>query len=518
MRLESAGSSIFELRVIGGRTALFQRSDRGYGAAAGTAALSMNQAIKLPVNASPLQQRLHAYSERLASVDWTPDLGTNIASFEWLRGLATCVALCASTAMLAPGIRPLHGATDRPLEGRAWDETRAQTIAPLAWGADSGKRMAATDLVAPLTDSPERPTIELTATLGQGDGFARVLERAGVSPGEASHVANMVAGVADLGGIEPGTVIPIVLGARPQPNMPRPLQSLQLRAAFDLKVAIARGPGGLQITRIPISVDRAPLRIRGRVGDSLYYSARAAGVPAKAIETYLRAIGDKISFDRDMYGNAVFDIVVDNARAATGEARAGKLLYAGFETNGRRLSLLEWTVNGHTQWFDAGSIGQRRSSGMVAPVTASRISSGFGMRFHPVLGYSRFHKGIDFAAVTGTPIHAVTDGYVALAGRAGGYGNQVRLTHNGSIMTTYSHMSRIAVSPGQSVVAGQIIGYVGTTGLSTGPHLHFEIIKNGVAINPAGFAIQTPSLINGPELEAFKARLRGLLETPVTGA
>jgi murein DD-endopeptidase MepM/ murein hydrolase activator NlpD len=503
------------LCILEGATALFQQNDRGFGAAAGTAALSMNQAIKMPSSAAPWRQRMEHYAQALSTLDLAPDLGKNLFSLEWFRGVATCGALCVVTVMIAPGIRPLHGATDQPVEGRAWDEARALTIAPLAWGADSGKRMAATDMVAPLADSPERPTLELSATLGQGDGFARVLERAGVSPGESRLVTNMVAGVADINAIEPGTVMPIVLGARTERNTPRPLQSLQLRAAFNLKVAISRGPAGLQITQIPIAVDRAPVRIRGRVGDSLYRSARAAGVPAKAIETYLRAIADKVSFDHDLYGNAVFDVVFDNARAATGETKAGKLLYAGFESNGRRLAMVEWTRNGQTQWLEASGVAQRRS-GMVAPVTASRISSGFGMRFHPIMGYSRFHKGIDYAAVTGTPIHAVSDGYVALAGRAGGYGNQVRLNHNASTVTTYSHMSRIAVAPGQRVVAGQIIGYVGSTGVSTGPHLHFEIYKNGVAVNPRGFAIQTPSLLDGRELEAYRARLRSLLDVPVT--
>jgi murein DD-endopeptidase MepM/ murein hydrolase activator NlpD len=477
----------------------------------------MDQAIRLPGDGSSWAQRLEDVSHALSRADWTPDLGTNIGSPQWFRGLVSCAALCTATVMMAPGIRPLHVMPDAPLDGRAWDEARAQSIAPLAWGADSGKRMAANDLVAPLESSPERAVVSLNATLGQGDSFTRVLERAGVSAEEARHVTNLVAGVADVNAIEPGTVMPIVLGARPGRNMPRPLQSIQLRASFDLKVAITRGGNGLQITRTAIPVNTAPLRIRGFVGASLYRSARAAGVPAKAIEAYLRAISDKVEFDRDLNGNAVFDIIVENARAATGETRAGKLLYAGLESNSRKLHLLEWSVGGQKLWFDGSGLGRQSAAGVIEPVAASRISSGFGMRFHPIMGYSRFHKGVDYAAVYGTPIRAVRDGVVFHSGRSGGYGNQVRINHGGNVVTTSSHMSRLAVYAGQRVVQGQVIGYVGSTGLSTGPHLHFEVLINGTPVNPRAVKFATATVIDGREREAFRAKLAGMLDVPVAG-
>jgi murein DD-endopeptidase MepM/ murein hydrolase activator NlpD len=155
---------------------------------------------------------------------------------------------------------------------------------------------------------------------------------------------------------------------------------------------------------------------------------------------------------------------------------------------------------------------------MVRPVAAARISSGFGMRFHPLLGYSRFHKGTDYAAMTGTPIRAVTDGIVTLAGWSGGYGNMVKLSHAGGLGTGYGHMSRIAVRPGARVVQGQVIGYVGTTGLSTGPHLHFEVYRNGQAVSLNSVNFASSSLLSGRELEAFRAKLRTLLAIPVAGA
>jgi murein DD-endopeptidase MepM/ murein hydrolase activator NlpD len=139
------------------------------------------------------------------------------------------------------------------------------------------------------------------------------------------------------------------------------------------------------------------------------------------------------------------------------------------------------------------------------------------MRFHPLLGYTRLHRGIDYAAPYGAPIRAVSDGYVAFAGRAGGHGNQVRISHSGVLGTSYSHMSRIVAGPGSRVMQGQVIGYVGSTGLSTGPHLHFEVYKSGRVVNPLAVSFTSTSLLSGNELAKFRAKLSTLLGLPVTG-
>ena len=150
---------------------------------------------------------------------------------------------------------------------------------------------------------------------------------------------------------------------------------------------------------------------------------------------------------------------------------------------------------------------------MTQPVPGP-VTSAYGLRMHPILGYQRMHRGLDFRAAYGTPILAVADGRVSAAGRAGGYGNQVRLAHANGLMTSYSHMSRIAVSPGGRVRQGQVIGYVGSTGLSTGPHLHFETYRGGATINPRSVRFVGRAQLSGGALAAFRARLRGLLATP----
>jgi murein DD-endopeptidase MepM/ murein hydrolase activator NlpD len=496
--------------------ALFKIADQGFGVLGNTAALSIDQAVGDA--SSPLEGRARLAQKiaQLRHVEWVPDLGSDIGSARWFRGFVTCGALCAAAIGLSPGVRPLMGAVTPALTGRAWDEARAQSILPLAYGSDSGRRMAATSLAIPISNTPERPTLEILATLGQGDGFARVLERVGVGSGEAQRVASLVAGVAPLADIPAGTVMPIILGERASKNAARPLQSLDLRASFDMKLEFRRVGGALQMRRVAIAIDRAPLRIQGVVGDSLYRSARAAGVPVSAVESYIRVIAAKASLDDALVPGARFDIILENARSASGESQPGKLLYAGLVSGGKSVRLIEWSINGQTEWFEASGVSQRRA-GMVQPVANARMSSGFGMRFHPILGYSRFHKGVDFAAVQGTPVYAVTDGLVAFAGGFAGYGNHIRLSHSANLGTSYSHLSRIVVAPGARVAQGQLIGYVGTTGLSTGPHLHFEVYRAGVAVNPTSVSFSSASLLDGRALQAFQGRLSALQSIPVTG-
>jgi murein DD-endopeptidase MepM/ murein hydrolase activator NlpD len=489
---------------------LFQQGERGFGQAGGAAALSFGQAGALAGRRRGFDARIRDLLDRGAPFDLTPDLGSEIASRTWFRGLVTCILLCSAAIALAPEFRPIPVSVPAPVAGDALDEVRTHSIAPLAYGSDTGRRMAPTDAVQNLTDTPERPSLDLTASIGQGDSLARVLERSGVGAGEAGKVAAMFAAVADPAAIKPGTAIKLTLGRRASRTAARPLDFLAFRARIDLGVVVKREGGILVLERIPIAVDRTPVRIEGRVGDSLYRSARAAGAPAKAVEAYLRAIAAKVSLGADVNADARFDLVIEHARAATGESEYGKLLYAGLYRGSRKLQLIEWTVGGRTEWFEASGAGAA-GSGFVRPVQYARVSSSFGMRLHPLLRYSRFHRGMDYAAPHGTPILAVSDGMVAFAGRSGGYGNFVRLSHSSNMGTGYAHMSRIAVSPGQRVAAGQVIGYVGSTGLSTGSHLHFEVYRGGQPINPATATFLAAPALSGEDLARFKSRLSGIL-------
>ncbi|GGE03732.1 hypothetical protein GCM10011515_24210 [Tsuneonella deserti] len=453
--------------------------------------------------------------ERLAGVDLAPDLAHAIGSRRWFRGLGTFVGLSAVSLAFWPGFAPLEAAPATRVDDEVRDEFRSQMIMPLALGADSGRHMGATRAVVPLRAAPERPTISLTATLAQGDSFGRMLQRAGIGEGDAARIEAMVAQTVPLGQIAPGTQVDITLGRRPAADAPRPLDSLSFRARFDLALEVERQGSGLVLERKPIRVDSTPLRIRGLAGISLYRSMRAAGAPASAVQQYLRELGSQVDLEDGVRPTDTFDMIVSYRRAATGERKAGDLLYAGIERGGKpRAQLMRWGTSG--QFFEASGVGEQRA-GLLQPVPG-RITSSFGMRRHPILGYLRRHAGMDFHAAYGQPIVAVTDGYVTSAGRAGGCGNAVKLNHAGGIATRYCHMSRMAVSAGQNVRRGQVIGYVGSTGLSTGPHLHYEMYRNGQAINPASVAFVTRALLAGENLARFRGVLAQLKTVPVGAA
>jgi murein DD-endopeptidase MepM/ murein hydrolase activator NlpD len=449
------------------------------------------------------------WRSRFAERDFVPDLGEDIGSVRWFRGLATLTVLSVAALALLPDYGPIYGAQPSLPTEAEFEEARAQMIMPIGYGSDSGKRMAATDAVVPLADTPERPRIELSASLGRGDSFARVLQRSGVGSNDVANIVNMISGVTAVSDIEAGTPVDIVLGKRPSKNQPRPLESLAFRARFDLNLEINRVGGSLQLTRKPIVVDNTPLRIRGVVGaQGIAQAARAAGAPTRAIQDYLKVISARTSLSAIRAADE-FDIIVDYKRAETGEVKVGDLQYAGLNRNGKSdIQMLKWTTGDNSQWFEASGVGE--SKGALSRPVNGAVTSGFGPRRHPILGYVRMHAGLDFKAAYGQPIFAVTDGVVAFVGRNGGYGNFVRLNHGGGLASGYGHMSRIVARPGSKVRRGQIIGYVGSTGLSTGPHLHYELYRSGRAVNPMSVKFTQRAQLSGSDLARFKGKLQSL--------
>ncbi len=454
-------------------------------------------------------------SRRLADIDLVVDLGSRIGSAEWFRGLATLGAMMTALAAIAPGFRPLPAPAEPALAPAQFDEMRAIAITPTAYGADTGRRLAATERAEPLTATPERPQIEVAATIGLGDGFARVLEREGASVADAATAASLVAQAVPLSDIGAGTRIAITLGRRPNRQMSRPIDALSFRARFDLALALKRVDGRLLLDRQPIAVDDTPMRISGDVGASLYRAERAAGAAPSVVADYIRAIAPRVDMD-DIVAGDRYDLVFEHKRAATGEVRTGRLLYAAIIHDGKQTRLLRWTLGGREQWFDAAGAGERRE-GFAMPVSGARLSSGFGMRFHPILGFSRMHQGVDLAAPYCTPIVAASDGVVRFAGWHGGHGNFVQIAHADGMGTGYGHMSRFVVRQGESVRQGELIGYVGSTGLSTGPHCHFEVYRNGTPIDPARANFATTTRIAGEALARFKATLTRLSALPFGG-
>jgi murein DD-endopeptidase MepM/ murein hydrolase activator NlpD len=182
----------------------------------------------------------------------------------------------------------------------------------------------------------------------------------------------------------------------------------------------------------------------------------------------------------------------------------GDIKYARLITADNDIALYRYEDNdGNVDYFDRNGKSTKNSL-MKTPVDGARMSSGYGMRRHPVLGYDKMHKGVDFAAPTGTPIYAAGDGVVEKAARWGGYGNYVKIRHNSSLKTAYAHMHSIKVKAGTRVKQGQIIGTVGTTGRSTGPHLHYEVLMGGKQVDPRGVNVPVGEELRGASLKKFK--------------
>ncbi|MBO9574372.1 MAG: M23 family metallopeptidase [Sphingobium sp.] len=492
---------------------MFQKIEFGPGQGGGAGTLWLNKparAIAL-ARSGDWREHVEGWATR---VDLVPDLGREIGSRTWWRGLFTCLSLCAITLSLSPGFRAIPGAVPAAVGQQHLDQYRSQMVTALALGADSGAHMGPTDAVSPLAETPERPRIELDAALGTGDSFAHTLSRSGVSDVDAQNAMALISQAVSLGSIEAGTRVRMVLGRRDNKNVPRPLEKLAVRAKLELALELNRVDGALSMTRIPIAVDDTPLRIRGKVSSGLYRAARSAGADPATIQAYLKVLSTRLDIGTGMRADDQFDMIVAHRRAATGETETGGLLYAGLKrAQGKDVDMLKWRTDGREEWFEASGVGQQRGA-LAQPVSGGRISSGYGERNHPILGYLRMHSGMDIAVPYGTPIRAVSDGTVNYAGWHGGHGNYVKLAHSGNLGTGYGHMSKIAVKVGQHVSRGQVIGYVGSTGLSTGPHLHYELFKNGALVNPNSVKFTQIAQLSGKALAEFKAQLARLKSLP----
>ncbi len=442
----------------------------------------------------------------LDDLDLIVDLGDRIGSLHWWRGIATVTLLC--TAAIVVGTRPvsLPTATPPALLPSQVALAAPAAIAPLALGGTTGQTPVANNKVRRLAEAPERPRVEVQARMRGSDSLGGALKRAGVGAAEARQVADMVGSSAK--GIKPGTAFDLVLGRRDSKAVPRPLEHLAFRAAFDMKMEVVREGDALQVKRIPIKVDNTPLHVEGKVGRSLQSAARAAGMPGGVVGDFIKALSYSVDIQREVKAKDRFDIVVSHRRAETGETETGQLLYAALNHGGKRIELMRWGA----QFFNADGSSAKKGL-MRTPVNGARQTSGFGFRLHPLLGYSRMHKGTDFGAPMGSPILASAAGTVSFAGWHGGHGNYVMIQHGRGIATAYAHMSKFAVKPGSHVNQGQVIGYVGSTGMSTGPHLHYEVWVNGQAVNPTGAKFQTGTQLAGSDLAKFRskmAQLRGI--------
>ena len=247
-------------------------------------------------------------------------------------------------------------------------------------------------------------------------------------------------------------------------------------------------------------------RTRTQVGASLYTTAKDNLVPDYIVSEFTRVFSYDVDFQRQVSGNDTFELFYGKSLAGSSSKRK-VLHYAKLTNDGVTKAYFRFTSSdGQTNYFDENGRGASRAL-LKTPISGARLTSGFGMRRHPLLGYSKMHEGVDFGAPQGTPIHAAGSGVVTIAGRHGGYGNTIVIQHTAKFKSLYAHQSRFAqgIRPGVHVNQGQVIGYVGSTGRSTGPHLHYEVRINDRPTNPTTIRATGGKQLAGKDLQNFRA-------------
>tara|TARA_E500000318_G_scaffold47206_1_gene44469 strand:- start:8 stop:1324 length:1317 start_codon:yes stop_codon:yes gene_type:complete len=251
----------------------------------------------------------------------------------------------------------------------------------------------------------------------------------------------------------------------------------------------------------------------GVIGSSLYEAAVDAGIPVAVLHDMIRIFSFDVDFQRDIQKGDRFEVLYDEQRTSDGTlVRTGNITYAAMTLSGKELAYYQYTPkSGVTDYFDRKGQSVRKTL-MRTPVNGARLSSGFGKRKHPILGFTKMHRGTDFAAPRGTPIMAAGDGVIDYIGRNGSYGNYIRIRHNSTYKTAYAHMSgfKRGLTKGARIKQGETIGYIGTTGRSTGPHLHYEVLENGRQRNPMSVKLPAGEKLKGQELKRFAAALPAL--------
>jgi murein DD-endopeptidase MepM/ murein hydrolase activator NlpD len=372
------------------------------------------------------------------------------------------------------------------------------TIAP---SPDAEVLLSRTSSVEALTIPPEAllpspATYIREDRFQRGDTLAAFLSRLGIGEDEAAVLARL----RPLQSLRPGYYVAAEVSAEGS------LVSLSFLTARDTLIQIVREGGGLRSTEERAALYTQVAMKSSVVQSSLFAASDTAGIPDSVAMQLADIFGGDIDFHRDLRKGDQFTVVYELHHLAGRPVRAGKVLAAEFASRGKVYRAVHYR-NG----YFAPDCGNLRKAFLRAPLEFSRVSSGFGMRVHPIAKSWRAHQGLDYAAPTGTRVRAVGDALVEHAGPRGGYGKVVILRHNGTYSTVYAHLSRIAVKRGARVAQNDTIGFVGQTGWATGPHLHYEFRIGGQARNPLSIAMPAALPVVAAELPAFRAHAAPLI-------
>jgi murein DD-endopeptidase MepM/ murein hydrolase activator NlpD len=358
-------------------------------------------------------------------------------------------------------------------------------------------------------EPPASDRYELTLRLEKGDTVDKMLADIDVPQADRKQIHERLAALLKKKKLAVGEEIELLLQNVPeQPDAPRVL-SLSVRPQPEREFTITRrDDGSYEGEEKVYKVSPRIVRVEAERHGSLEQSGVRLGVPSQAMVEFIRALSYDVDFQRELKEGMKFTVLLEQLVTSDGRVtHPGRLLAGELRLLKRTVTVIRYRPQGGADGFYSPNGESVVRAFLRTPMDASKISSRFGMREHPILGYSALHAGVDFAAPPGTPILAAGAGKVAMAGPNNGYGLYVKLQHTSDVATAYAHMSRIGpgIKPGVSVRQGQVIGFVGSTGMSTGPHLHYEFHRGGRQVNPLAQKFAMRAQVGGKEAGRFRA-------------
>ena len=364
-----------------------------------------------------------------------------------------------------------------------------------------------------------------TLKVGKGDTLAGMLDRQGIEREESYQATKALSKLFNLRKLQLGQEVRLAFALPPieietakassttssasaaSVAKQGKLERMRVHLGPIKAVEVRRNPDGTysstQVERDHFLTDS---RVRGTIRSSLYESLSDLGMENQFISDFIGVFAYDYDFQREIRKGDEFSVLYEVVYDEDGNrSESGRILYASMNVQGVLREYFYVEGIERDGFYGSEGLSAQRSL-LKTPLDGARISSRFGMRKHPILGYSRLHAGVDFAAPRGTPVYAAGDGIIEFAGRNGKYGNYVRVRHPGGLKTAYAHLHRFAkgIGKGRKVRQGQVLGYVGTTGLSTGPHLHYEVHRSGKQINPLRLKLPPQSKLAGKELDVAK--------------
>jgi murein DD-endopeptidase MepM/ murein hydrolase activator NlpD len=340
----------------------------------------------------------------------------------------------------------------------------------------------------------------IIAKLEQDDFLISLLEKKGLSSNEVYGISRAIDKVYPVNLLRPGNEFYLYL-------QNKKLEHFVFRPNFEKTIFIDVIDGGYNTREVISEYKSQKVGISGEISTSLYIDATKSGIPDRIVDQFTKIYEYSVDFQRDIRPGDKFTMYFDAYKNRKGDiVKTGDLLYTSFSPGDKKSEFWLFSNEKKTENFydKNGKTAKRRLR--ATPINGARISSGFGGRKHPILGYRKMHTGVDFAAPTGTPVLAAGSGTVEYAAWNGAAGKYIRIRHTDGYKTAYFHLSRINVSVGKYVKQDQIIGKVGSTGRSTGPHLHYEVILNGKKINPKRLSQLSGKPLGKAEMNKFNKR------------